>query len=397
MRVSERVKIFLNFRKIIIKNKYDLIKLAAEETGSPIKYHKSDLNSSLDYLKLLHKLKNLECKYFQYEPKGRCLIIASANQPLAVIIFTVTSALFYGNKVVLKPSRRAILTSQKIIDIFYKAGVSHSDLTLFISADKLLDKAILNKEFDVVVSFASNRVNNMIAGLCVDSGTEFIGENEGYDWVYIDDKLPYAIDIITEELVTGIIKHNGQMCDSVRGIIVNKKIYEKVKSLLVEKLNKVIISSPLDKRSDLGILLKKTENFSENYFHNTHINSNSKILINRGILKLVEVNRLTDLVCANGPFSPIAWLYSSKNIDEVVDKWNKVNNFGLGFSIYSSNKKIQNYFIKNIKAGRISINKEHTKIDCFDPWGGVKKSGFGGAIYWFERFTNRKFVIYGKK
>lgn len=395
MKINRYLKIFLNFRKILIKNKADLINLAAKETGSPVKYHELDLNSSLEYLKRLPKLKNLECRHFYYEAKGTSLIIASANQPLALIIFTVVSALFYGNKVVLKPSRRTLLTSQKIIDFFYEAGVDLIDLKLIAASNELLSQAILNREFDVVVSFASNQVNNQIARLCIDSETEFIGENEGYDWIYIDNKLPYSINKVVKELVFGIVKHNGQMCDSIRGIIIHPEIYEKVKSLMIKKLNELIISSPLNKEADLGILLNKTEIFSESYFHSIH--SNSKLLVNRGILKLVEIDSLSDLVCANGPFSPIAWINPSQDIGNIVYKWNSVNNFGLSFSVYSTSKKVQGYFVKNINAGRVSINKEHTDVDCLNPWGGVKKSGFGGAVYWFERFTNRKFIVYGKK
>lgn len=392
---NKYLKIFLNFRKITLKNKEDLIKLAAEETGSPVKYHELDLNAALDYLKSLNKLSRLERKKFKYEPKGKCLIVPSANQPLVLIIFTVVSALLYGNQVVLKPSKRAPRVSQKIIDLFHEAGVSNLDLNLITFSNELLAEAILNKEFDLVVSFASNKVNNIIAKLCVDSETEFIGENEGYDWVYVDNKLPCSLNRIVKELVLGIIKHNGQMCDSVRGIIAHPEIYENIKSLITKELNKVVISTPLDENADLGVLLKDTEIFAENYFCDTH--QNSKLLVDRGVLKLVEIDTLSDVVCANGPFSPIVWLNSSKDISEVVYKWNKVNNFGLSFSFYSTSRKTQDFFIKNIKAGRISINKEHTNVDSFDPWGGVKKSGFGGPIYWFERFTNYKFISYGKK
>lgn len=395
MKNNKYLKNFLDFYKIIIKNKNELIKLAAEETGSPIKYHELDLNSSLEYLKSLNKLNKLERKYLKYEAKGKCLIIPSANQPLALIIFTVVSALFYGNQVILRPSKRALLISRKIVDFFYEAGISNIDLNLTESSNELLSEAILSREFNVIVSFASNKVNNIISKLCASSETEFIGENEGYDWVYVDKKLPYSINRVVRELITGVVKHNGQMCDSVRGVIVHPDIYEDVKNCMIKELSEVVISTPLDKRADLGFLLRGTESFSDNYFHDVH--NDSRRLVDRGILKLVEINTLSDLVCTSGPFSPIVWLNQSLDISEVVFKWNKVNDFGLSFSVYSARKKIQDYFIRNIKAGRITVNKEHTDVNCLDPWGGVKRSGFGGPVYWFERFTNHKFISYGKK
>jgi len=387
------IKKLSSFASILSVKSLDIIKIAARETGSPIKYQTKDLDAALKFLRNLHILKTYERKEFRYQPKGRCLIIASANQPILLTIFTIASAILSGNKVSFRPSTRTPLAASKIIKMFFKAGIPTSQLNMLTSSNELTKQLIESKVFDMVLSFASNYVNTKIAQTCTLSGTEFYGENEGYDWIYVDKQLPFTISYTVDLIIKGILKHNGQMCDSVRGVIVDPEIYDNLKKVLVDRLSQTIIGDPLSPKSDLGALLINT-NEGVNNILIAH-KANAK-LVDKNILKLFEITNLDTNLCQLAPFAPIVWIYKSSDINEIINKWNLVNPYRLSFSVYTSNKKIKAKFCEQILAGRINLNCEHTAINVFDPLGGIPKSGFGGPHYWFEKLTNRKYINYGK-
>ncbi len=378
---------------IIEKKSEELSALAAKETGSPIEYHKNDLECAVELLKNLGRIHELEQKSFRYDPKGRCLIIPPANQPIITTIFTVATALLYGNKVTFRPSSRTPMAANEIIRAFYSCGIPPESLALLASSNRLTEELIRSKAFDAVISFASNAVNAKIAIFCAESDTELHAENEGYDWAYVDSSLPFETERAADLLIESMIKHNGQMCDSIRGIAVHRDIYDDLKHKLVAKLSRITAGNPLDSENRLGSLLRGTGDLADAYASKIH--SSSTLLLDKAPLQLFEITGLSDEICSQAPFAPIIWLYRSEHPEHIIEKWNDANPYGLGFSIYSSNKEVQSLFAGKIRAGRININGGHADVGVFDPWGGVRRSGFGGPQYWFELFTNRKFISHG--
>ena len=87
-------------------------------------------------------------------------------------------------------------------------------------------------------------------------------------------------------------------------------------------------------------------------------------------------------------FGPIAVCDSFNSVNNAIEKANH-SRFGLGASIWTSNKTTTNKCIENIECGNIAINTNvHSSFDT--PFGGRKQSGLGlelgieGAIelYW---------------
>ncbi len=375
----------------LIASRYEEIALcAARETGSPVVYHREDLDAALAYLDDFEKTQSFGSQDFKFEPKGRCLIILSSNQPIPLLVFSVMTALSYGNKVTIKPSTRAPLTASLLVSIMHEAGIQKMSLNIAILSNDLMKELVLKKCFDVVLSFASSEVNKIISSYCIESGTEVHTENEGYDWVYIDEHQTINLDTIADQLVSSVVKHNGQMCDSLRGIFVHKNLYLELKDLLVKKMKLVVAGNPLDEQVQLGSLLSGTDIVAKSYCENFHKDSTK--LVEHSILSLFEIDHKKEQVPLVPPFAPTIWISSADSYNDVILLWNNLNPYGLGFTVYSSQESVKKSFLEDIRVARLTINKEPTKINHLDPWGGIKRSGIGGPTYWFERFTNRKFV-----
>jgi succinate-semialdehyde dehydrogenase/glutarate-semialdehyde dehydrogenase len=91
-------------------------------------------------------------------------------------------------------------------------------------------------------------------------------------------------------------------------------------------------------------------------------------------------------------FGPVAAVTTVRNVDEAIDLANRTR-FGLGASIWTSNKKAALGLVRRIEAGSVFINGI-VKSDPRLPFGGVKASGHGRELSaaGIREFTNIKTV-----
>jgi succinate-semialdehyde dehydrogenase/glutarate-semialdehyde dehydrogenase len=83
----------------------------------------------------------------------------------------------------------------------------------------------------------------------------------------------------------------------------------------------------------------------------------------------------------------------AKNDEDALEMANNVP-FGLANSVWTKNKKRQQYFIKNLESGTVNVNKM-TSSDPRLPFGGMKKSGYGTELSYhtLHEFVTVKTVI----
>ncbi len=395
--VAFRLKLLTAARVLCsqLENEKDsVLETVSNETGSPISYHAEDLEGARAFLTKLSNLERLLHKKYISEPKGNVLLNLSANEPIIVTTILALTALYVGNTVYIKPSTKTpsygyFLTKELIKNSFLRDRVHF----LLIDRDET-ERLIRSKSFDLVLSLGSSATNKKLALLCADSETEFLPESEGNDWCYVDrecDSLKKISKIIAESFTT----HNGQMCNAVRGVMVHEDNYEAFVGLLRKKVLSFSITSPDLYTSHISALIEGTQ-------------MNASALVNGAIEKAEEVwnysvknNVISPTLILNPEekasivsetvFAPILWVKKVKDHSEAISLYQRRNKHGLGFSVFSYDKKVADDFIRRIRAGRINVNKHPLKTGLFDPLGGILLSGRGGPSHWVERFSNRKF------
>lgn len=375
--------------------------ITTEETGSPIKYHIQNLSDVINYLKNFNK--NKSASDYLLEAKGDILISLSANEPIILATIPLVVALAYGNRVFIKPSSKSPSYAQYLIKTLLSLGVPPQSLGLITPSRSFYKELINQKYFDLIISFGSSKINNYLSQLASKSGVEFISENEGNDWVYLDDMNIFSEDEITKLIIKGFTKHNGQMCDSIRGVFINQKYYEIIMENLKKQIYKIQVGDPSSMSTDVGSLLLGTfekiqegivkyQTYAKNVINNK--NDFDKNIIVPTIFENLDLEALPQPPYPY--FGPILWTKPVDNIDTVIKNFKLYNPYGLCFSLFSSDKTVIQKTINEISVGRININTDPVEIAASSPWGGIKLSGTGGPRSWEERFTNRKLINIGK-
>lgn len=385
--------------KVIIsyfgKDKNKIIKTVTNETGSPIQYHLDDMVKAITFLKKITSLKKSLSKTYIYEAKGNILLILSANEPLTMATMLIFSALFMGNTVFVKPSSKTPSFSFLLIKELTKIFALKNRVHFLLIDKEETERLIRAKSFDFVLSFGSQLTNNTLKILCAEAGVEFLQESEGNDWVYVDESCD-NLEKVSRILINSFVRHNGQMCDSVRGIILHSDVYDRVVDQLKTNILNINVGSPLLIKSQIGSLIEGSSARINSVIDKTRVTSDVILnysIKNNTVSPTLVINPKDDsLIISENIFAPVVWIKKVDTYQDAISLFREKNKHGLGFSIFSNNKKIINEFICNIRVGRLNINKNPIDIGIFDPWGGVGLSGRDGPSYWVEKISNRKYI-----
>lgn len=383
------------FRSRLGAGKNTVLRDAAQETGSPVFYHLEDQKASQMFLdKLSYLEKFLPTKYIS-EPKGNVLLILSANEPVIVTTILVFSALFVGNTVFVKPSAKTpsygYFLIKELVKIPSMKRRAHYLLTDIEETGRLIE----SHSFDFVIAFGSRATSKKLGILCANSEVEFLQESEGNDWAYVD-KTCESLDKVSKIIVDSFVRHNGQMCNSVRGVIAHSSVYEELVKHLKKRIFALPVGSPRLMNSRIGALISGTAPRAEALVRDAAVAAgevwNFSIKNNVVSPALILNPDIGSSIISESIFAPVLWVKKAENHLEAISFYQKRNKHGLSFSVFSRDEQVINDFIRRICAGRININKHPLRGGLWDPLGGIRLSGCGGPRYWVEKFSNRKYL-----
>ncbi|MBI1888390.1 MAG: aldehyde dehydrogenase family protein [Candidatus Spechtbacteria bacterium] len=375
--------------------KNTLLRTVAHETGSPIFYHLEDLKASHMFLDKLSSLRKLLPKKYISEPKGNVLLILSANEPVIVTTILVFSALFVGNTVFVKPSAKTPSYGYFLIKELAKIPSLKQRVHYLLTDKKETGRLIRSKSFDFVISFGSRATSKKLGVMCADSEVEFLQESEGNDWAYVDKECE-PLEKVGKIIVESFVRHNGQMCNAVRGVMAHSSMYDEFVEHLENRISSLSIASPYLPDSRIGALIVGTSARANALASEAATKAgnvwNFSVKNNVVAPALILNPDESSSIISESIFAPILWVKKVENHLEALSFYHKKNKHGLSFSVFSRDEEVINELTTGIQTGRININKHPLKPGLLDPLGGVRLSGYGGPRYWVEKLSNRKYV-----
>ncbi len=312
-----------------------------------------------------------------YEPKGVVGIIKAWNYPLEVPIWSIIPAILAGNTVVFKPSENAMNVGIEIAKLFDHAGFPKGVFNLVLGDSVIGEKIVENPKISMISFTGSVSVGRKISINCANQIKDCSLELSGNDAAIVDKNV--NIELAVNGLVWGAFCNSGQVCVGVKRALIHSDIYEEVRNKLIEKTN------ALKHSIDYGPLISNKQVQSVEKLISDAVLNRGKVITggdrvsgNEGFyFKPTVIENLNDKMKLFNEecFGPVLPICKFDNYDEAIQIANN-SNYGLGASVWTSNKKLARDLANQLNVGMVWINDVNVAF-ATAPWTGRKNSGGG--------------------
>ncbi|HTX61611.1 MAG TPA: lactaldehyde dehydrogenase [Methanobacterium sp.] len=328
-------------------------------------------------------------------PVGVVCAITPFNYPVNLAIHKIAPALAAKNSVVFKPSSKAPLTALKLAELINThlpdGAINALTGNGNVMGDELVSSSLVNK-----VSFTGSvAVGTSIAQKSgMKKVTLELGGNDPL--IVLEDA---DIDDAVKATLNGAYLNAGQVCISVKRVIVDETVADEFLDKLSILTKNLKVGDPLNPETDVGPLIDAEAAAHVEEMVDDAVKNGAELLCG-GVRKgayfqptvLDGVTPQMNLVLREtfGPLAPVI------RVNGVVEAFQVANqtDYGLQASVFTENLKNARYAVKTLDAGTVLINRATFRTDNM-PFGGFKMSGIGkeGVKYALNDMTLEKLVI----
>lgn len=412
MPVYQRAEILAKTAAAIRENLEDFAQILSAEAGKPIKQARVEVERAVfTFTDAAEEAKRIRGEEMSLEheaaaagrwalikrfPIGVILGITPFNFPLNLVAHKVAPAIASGNSIILKPASQTPFSTLRMAREILKAGWPAEALQV-LPMDSRNAHLLVKDERIAMISFTGSPVVGW--ALKNQSGRKKIalelGGNAGVI-VHHDADLEYA----ATRCVAGGFSYAGQSCISVQRVYVHKTVYDKFKTLFLDKVKALKYGDPSNPGTDVGPMIAPYELERVEQWIGEAVKSGAKIEC--GGKKEGTVFQPTVLsnvgpeqkISCQEVFAPVIVLYEYDNFEDAVQAVND-SEFGLQAGVFTNDAKAIFKAYEELEVGGVIIGDVSTyRIDHM-PYGGTKASGMGreGARFAIEEMTEPKLLV----
>jgi acyl-CoA reductase-like NAD-dependent aldehyde dehydrogenase len=332
---------------------------------------------------------------FTYEPLGVIGVISPWNYPWSIPFFEVAMALVAGNGVVLKPASLTPLIGERIVSAFERAGLPEGLLRTVHGPGA--GEALVRSSVAKVFFTGSVQAGRSVAEQCARQLKGSVLELGGKDPMIV---LPDAnVDHAVEGALWGGFANAGQTCSGIERVYVMREVSERFISGVVQGARTLRIGDPMKWDTEIGPMISREQFETVSELVDDAVAAGAVLRCGGPVEPPAGLGRgdfygptvLTGVthemrIMREEIFGPVLPVVVVDSEDEAVALAND-SVFGLGASVWTSDRSKGERFAREIEAGMVWINDHmfsHGACQC--SWGGVKQSGLGR--------THSKFGLY---
>ncbi|MDP4238232.1 MAG: bifunctional proline dehydrogenase/L-glutamate gamma-semialdehyde dehydrogenase [Bacteroidota bacterium] len=386
--LDERTKILYRAADNLGLNRGNLIGCMSAITGKTFYEGDVEVSEAIDFCRFYpFSMKSfMELKTVSISPKGIVLVIPPWNFPLAIPVGGVAAALTGGNTVILKPATTAYPVAREFANAFWDAGVPKDALQVlctdgrepltYLTAHPSIKHIILTGGTDTAFQLLAN---NPTCPLSAETG----GKN-AIILTSSGDR-----DHAIQNIVTSAFSNAGQKCSACSLLLLEKDVYNDpdFKIKLTDAVTSMKTGGVWDGGTIVGPMIT-SEN--EKLLHAiNHLEAGESWLVKP---EFVDKKQLILKPCVKWGVRPDSYTFKNELfapllgvvcIDDLDDGIKMVNasEYGLTSGLQSLDEREQLLWKNSIEAGNLYINRGITgAIVNRQPFGGMKRSAFGGGI-----------------
>lgn len=330
-----------------------------------------------------------------YVPTGVVGAITPFNYPVNLLCHKLGPAIAAGNAVVAKPSPKAPLAAQMLIDLCHEAGAPEG-LIQMVHGGAEAAVALAQSPIDLL-SFTGGPG----AGLALKRASGLIRtlmELGGNDPLFV---MPDAdLDAAAQTAIAQRYEIAGQSCAAVKKLYVHEAVQEEFTALLMSKLDGVTVGDPADPATTMGPVIDAPAAQEVQDRIDAACAAGATLLTGGrrqhtqfDPVVLADVDPVTKLM-AEETFGPVIAMRSFADLTAAADEVNAAG-FGLQAGIYSNDHGAIRDLTRRLQVGGVMVNEGPDFRAEHVPFGGVRKSGLGreGVRIALREMSETKVVI----
>ncbi|MFC4096806.1 NAD-dependent succinate-semialdehyde dehydrogenase [Euzebyella saccharophila] len=404
---QERSKLLKAAAKELREHTDEYAKVISQEMGKPIAQSRAEVDKCAwvcEYYaengesQLASKTieTDADTSYVSYEPLGVILAVMPWNYPFWQVFRFAAPNIMAGNVGVLKHASNVMKSAQLIEQVFLRAGFPKGCFqNLIIGSDKI-EELLKNPVIKAATLTGSKPAGSSVASIAGQEIKKTVLELGGNNALIVFEDAD--LDATVEICVKARYQNTGQSCIAGKRLLVHESIADAFIKKFLNQVKSLNSGDPMKEDTFIGPmarvdLAKELEKQLQD-----SVKMGAKILIGgKRDQAYFEPTVVTDIsydmpVFKEETFGPVIGIVTFKNDAEAVEISNN-SEFGLGVSLFTSNKERVNKLAPLFNEGAVFVN-ELVKSDPRLPFGGVKISGYGRELSedGIKEFVNEKTV-----
>ncbi len=385
---SQRKEILHHTALNLANKRGDLIACMTSITGKTMVEGDVEVSEAIDFCRFypISMERFIALDTVDISPKGVVMVISPWNFPLAIPVGGVAAALASGNSVILKPATVAYPIAWEFAQCFWDAGVP-KDAFQLVCADGRDALTALTTHKAIKHIILTGGTDTALNILKINPTCPISAETGGKNAIILTNACDR--DHAITNIVTSAFSNAGQKCSACSLLILDKELYtdEVFKAKLIDAVTSLHVGSAWDPANYVGPMIT---------------NQNDKLLyaidyLEEGESWLVPPVFVDPLKYILKPtvkwgvkpgsytfktelFGPLLAVVCMDDLAHGIELANS-SEYGLTAGLQSLDEKEQEIWKNSIEAGNLYINRGITgAIVSRQPFGGMKKSAYGGGI-----------------
>ncbi|HNX89049.1 MAG TPA: bifunctional proline dehydrogenase/L-glutamate gamma-semialdehyde dehydrogenase [Paludibacteraceae bacterium] len=394
---SEWRKTTLDQRNIILhkvadnlgKSRGDLIGCMSAITGKTFPEGDVEVSEAIDFCRFYpYSMRTFEnISTLNYAPKGIVLVIPPWNFPTAIPVGGVAAALAGGNTVILKPATVAFPVAWQFAQCFWDAGVPKDALQV-VCPDSREALSHLTSHPAVKHIIMTGGTDTAFRILENNPSCPLSAETGGKNAIILtaSGDRDHAI----QNVVKSAFGNAGQKCSACSLLLLEKSVYDdpSFKSKLIDAVTSIRTGSAWNGTNIVGPMV---DNKNEKLLHAVNNLEDGEFWLVKP--EFVDKDGYILKPCVKWGVKPDSYTFRTElfgpllavvcidNLQHGIDLMNKKTDFGLTSGLQSLDENERRLWKNSIEAGNLYINRGITgAIVQRQPFGGMKRSAFGGGI-----------------
>ncbi len=320
-------------------------------------------------------------------PVGVVGVITPWNYPMAIPAWKIAPALAFGNSVVFKPADLVPASAWMLTQILRAAGVPPGVFNLVMGSGSVVGQRIVESPGIHAVTFTgSTSVGTRLAQDAVATGLKRVQLEMGgkNPLIVLDDA---RLDVAVAAAVEGAFASTGQRCTAASRLIVHRSIQAPFIDGLIARMASIRVGHALDDETTMGPAASADQLDQDVRYIEIGRLEGAELLAGGAALDRNPSGHYIEPTLFLGDrsmrinreeiFGPIACVIPVDDLDEALDVANDTD-YGLTAGLISESLRAAAEFTSRAQAGILSINRSPAPTELHVPFGGLKRSSYGG-------------------